>query len=545
MADLIYKLDSLNTGRKKLNEAIEHSNKSLSESEKALLKAVDSMDLSERTQKELTQAILEGDSSPLGGQLSVGADGSQYDGPQERLVAENKELMEKFDEVATEDKLGRVIVDGKTIKSNNNGLISVKNHKSPVRTPSGFDWLDHPLKNKIYDDGLGNFTIKDFDIRKYKPVGKVYYVDKNVGSDANDGLSLKNPLKSVRAAFDKKDCVVIKVAEGIYSREESMFGRIIDRDISIEALPGHDVLMTGASPVYWNESDISNAYEADTTNVEFILDMRYKNEFGDPVEYELVESPNDVSKKKGTYYVGGGKLYIRTFDDSEPNNENILRFADGNAITVMGNCTVYLDGIKQWGGDRALSVSRRESNEVVKVFANNCEFKYSNGKDFDVVLVLGADLAVFQNCIASNGKKDGFNYGPQFDNPTKAVEINCVGKHNGTPGSSSDQGSTQHNGGKIIRINSLYHNNFGANTAESGLGSQAWMLGCSAYNPLASDTYRQANYEALENVEIWMDSCVSYDAPYSDLAGKGVAWVKNNNLLSDKSFSDSVTVKKY
>lgn len=88
MAELINERDSLNDGRKKLNAAIKDSGKALTDSQQALLKAVESMDLSERTQKELTQAILDGDSSPLGGQLSVGADGSEYDGPQERLIAE-------------------------------------------------------------------------------------------------------------------------------------------------------------------------------------------------------------------------------------------------------------------------------------------------------------------------------------------------------------------------------------------------------------------------------------------------------------------------
>lgn len=54
----------------------------------AVMKSDEAMALSERLQKELTEAILAGDSSPLGGQLSVGADGTVYPGPQERLVNE-------------------------------------------------------------------------------------------------------------------------------------------------------------------------------------------------------------------------------------------------------------------------------------------------------------------------------------------------------------------------------------------------------------------------------------------------------------------------
>lgn len=54
----------------------------------AVMKSDEALALSERTQKELSQAILEGDSSPLGGQLSVGADGTIYSDPQDRLVKE-------------------------------------------------------------------------------------------------------------------------------------------------------------------------------------------------------------------------------------------------------------------------------------------------------------------------------------------------------------------------------------------------------------------------------------------------------------------------
>ncbi|MBO1513267.1 hypothetical protein, partial [Metabacillus bambusae] len=83
-------------GRNKLNSMFEELyNKYISsgaDSSEAKIKAVQALANSEQTQKELTQAILAGDSSPLGGQLSVGSDGTIHDGPQERLIAENQKL---------------------------------------------------------------------------------------------------------------------------------------------------------------------------------------------------------------------------------------------------------------------------------------------------------------------------------------------------------------------------------------------------------------------------------------------------------------------
>lgn len=86
--------------------------------EKALqsvLKSNEAMALSERTQKELSQAILKGDSSPLGGQLSVGADGTIHDNPQERFVNELNSVNRQMAQRATTsyvDTLMSNITDG-------------------------------------------------------------------------------------------------------------------------------------------------------------------------------------------------------------------------------------------------------------------------------------------------------------------------------------------------------------------------------------------------------------------------------------------------
>lgn len=71
----------------------------------ALDMSKDAKELSERTQKELSQAILDGDSSPLGGQLSVGSDSTVYDNPQERLVAEYDKVTSQLADTATKVEL--------------------------------------------------------------------------------------------------------------------------------------------------------------------------------------------------------------------------------------------------------------------------------------------------------------------------------------------------------------------------------------------------------------------------------------------------------
>lgn len=88
--------DTLKQSYPKLNQSIDNANEALRKSGTAVNISNNAINVSneakgiaERTQTELSQAILEGDSSPLAGQLSVGADGTLYeDGPQQRLVAE-------------------------------------------------------------------------------------------------------------------------------------------------------------------------------------------------------------------------------------------------------------------------------------------------------------------------------------------------------------------------------------------------------------------------------------------------------------------------
>lgn len=79
------------------DEAVERSNN-------AIEFAKEANERSDRTEKELSQAILRGDSSSLGGQLSVGANGTVYHDPQERLVKEHSEVVSQISQKSTVQK---------------------------------------------------------------------------------------------------------------------------------------------------------------------------------------------------------------------------------------------------------------------------------------------------------------------------------------------------------------------------------------------------------------------------------------------------------
>ncbi|MDU1838677.1 MAG: BNR-4 repeat-containing protein [Staphylococcus epidermidis] len=97
--------DTLKESYPKLNQSIDNANEALNRVTNAENNSAEAKEIAEQTQTELRQAVLEGDSSPLTGVLSVGADGTVYeDGPQQRLVAEhNKVTVDLATKVVIED----------------------------------------------------------------------------------------------------------------------------------------------------------------------------------------------------------------------------------------------------------------------------------------------------------------------------------------------------------------------------------------------------------------------------------------------------------
>lgn len=83
-----------------INEAIKAAEKASTDSQNAIDTANAAKDSAEQTRTELDEAILSGDSSPLAGQLSVGADAVTYDSAQERFLQEHEQVTSQLAEKA-------------------------------------------------------------------------------------------------------------------------------------------------------------------------------------------------------------------------------------------------------------------------------------------------------------------------------------------------------------------------------------------------------------------------------------------------------------
>src|SRR5690625_710165 len=439
----INKTDTLNEGREKINEAIDGANAADVTSKEADTKATQALANSESTQTQLDTIVIDGDSSVEAAQARVDEKGLPHPTLKARIDDGMNSVNQQLAETATETQLGRVKVDGKSIVSNNEGIVSTKNNMQPVATPVDFEWQDHPLVDKIFTDGLGNYFIRDFDLSKFKPLGNVYYVDPKNGDDSNDGSTLETAFRRFETALNKLDATVIKCAEGIHFRSSQQL--VIDRDLSIEALDGHDVYFSNSQGPDFVHHE-GNVYIAQgTTGGYMFLDPSRRDINGDWVKYTQLSSLSQVENNPGSYAKINGNTYIHTYDSSIPKRDtNFVRLALFDNIRIEGSIRFYMKGIKLIGGETVFSAENTGVGSM-EIFVEDCSFQYTSSAAHNVVCIKSADLCTFQNCSANDGLKDGFNYAQRTGHvPTRAIEIKCVAKRNGTDGSDGDQGSTQH-----------------------------------------------------------------------------------------------------
>ena len=86
-----------------------------------------------------------------------------------------------------------------------------------------------------------------------------------------------------------------------------------------------------------------------------------------------------------------------------------------------------------------------------------------------------------KDCVAAKNIDDGFNYKKGAGVTPYSVEIDCIGRDNGLTGD-IDNGSTMHEGGRIVRIMGEYMRNVGRNVHDIDNNSQSWNLGCNAHD---------------------------------------------------------------
>lgn len=417
----------------------------------------------------------------------------------------------------------------------------IKKYKRKLSFPAGWTWTTAPIN--IYKDGTGEITT-DFDVSAFQYVGagKTYYVNIETGHNTNnDGLSEGSPLKSIWAGTQKSDVDIIIVADGYYDRANGFAGYNLTRSMSIKA-KNKGMVTTSISDnnlVWTKTAGRTNVYQVSRTASALVYDRKKVDEYGDYSKLIKKTSVAEVDATQGSWYTDGTIVYVNTFDSRIPDID-IRVFLDLPHIVMTGNANqLYLEGLNINGGKESINTEGALNPSTAGFYAKDCNFKYTNGSN--IYRTWGISKVYSQNCTASQGRLDGFNYHVLNTIVPDVIEVNCIGRHNGLDDTSnSNNGSTMHDGGRIIRVNCEYHHNTGPNMIDVNEGTQSWALGISSHDSLATlGTVSNTDYK-VSNVggsKMWLDSCVSFGSDYSLVVDgtNSIAYVSNILFLKGDS----------
>lgn len=287
---------------------------------------------------------------------------------------------------------------------------------------------------------------------------------------------------------------------GVYARNQGMNGNYTqayrNRSVNMICEKG-EAILTQADNLVWSQHENTNVYTAQRTAITNVIDISdVKN--GNIIFLDKVTTLNECVENENTYYYDNTNIYVHMKYNQVPSfNKLICPLTISNTVfmarALTENAKFYFENITTIGGDYGNVFMQSDSTHIGTFIAKNCKFlgaNYNSDHEYDNFSIQGGN-AILQNCMASYGKKDGFNYHAQSGIIPQAVEINCKGSYNGynAPSSiaNSCNGSTIHDGGKIIRFNCVYNNNYGPNVADVSNNSLSLNYNVSSFDSLASE----------------------------------------------------------
>lgn len=383
--------------------------------------------------------------------------------------------------------------------------------------------------NFIKPDGT---AIHDFDVSDYKPQGRTYYVNINIGSDTNDGLTVNTAFKSVNKALTKTDIDVMRLSPGTYGWDYSGAAITVSRSLAIIAEGGRAQLTTHDKLNWTKTSNANYTYQAVRTSSASVYDSRIKDEYGDYQRLKQRNSILEVDQNPGSWYTDGTNVYVQAVD-SRVVDSDIRVYLASNGFRYTGEGKLYIENIDFEGGYSALRIEGNNPAKIATIYAKNSTFKYATVRNG--LTILGAD-AYIQDCTASSNYLDGFNYHAYNGIIPKVIETESVGKNNGWENGHSNNGSTMHDGGTIVRVNGKYFANDGPNIADVN-GAKSWNVSIESFNSTAAGT-QGANFYG--DGVMWLDTTITYGSPFDLVAYSGEIHTRDlftrgeNKIISGK-----------
>lgn len=362
---------------------------------------------------------------------------------------------------------------------------------------------------------------------KKNAVTKTYYVDIKKGSNTNAGTQ-EEPFKSINRALRYGDADEIVVNEGVYGWTDGFSGFSQVKPFN---LIGKGTVIIGAhrDNLTWaKNSTYSNVYQTTATSVNEVVDFKSTNDIRILTKQTSLQA---VSENIGSFYIDtSNNIYVRTHDDRNP-DEKILLNMITDGVKLTDNPKIYFENVTFSNTVRLTATTTNK-----QFYAKNCQFSVGTGNN--ALSIEGYDYNILQNCTASYGTMDGFNYHIGNGILPKVIEIDCKGYNNGRNGADQNNGSTMHDGGLILRIGGEYYGNSGPNVIDVNEGTVSVNIGVHSHHSRASKgtvsntSFKNGNLGASK---MYLINCLSNGSDYSVVTAtsQGSSTVIDNSLLME------------
>lgn len=367
----------------------------------------------------------------------------------------------------------------------------------------------------------GNFDYS-YDVSRHKnAVSKRYYVDIVNGDNNNDG-SQNAPFQTLNRAFRYEDADEIVIKSGYYGWVKGD-GNTFNRQKKNINLIGDGTVHLGAhrdDQTWETVSGRNNVFTTTASAVAEIID--FNGGYAAPVFYKKVNSIDEVENTRASYFIDTGNvIYVRPDYIGEPNDRVLLNMAN-SALTIGDHGKVYIENIK------FTNTVTHDTTNPGELYCKNVDFAYGTGDN--ALSIFGDVYFELQNCRALWAERDGFNYHVRGGKLPRGLEINCEGAYNGRDGANQNNGSTMHDGGKIVRVGGTFHHNHGPNVIDVNDGTQSLNIGVHAHSSTATSSASNVDFRTRDDADMWLVNCISNGSDFSTSV-EGVARLHKQNVL--------------
>lgn len=438
-----------------------------------------------------------------------------------------------------------------------------------ITMPDGFDWPANAAQElgrfsaQIVRNAEGSYRSEYVSPNPPSLIGAgssatKRYIRYENGSDSNDGLTPQDPLKTIDNADTRTSVQEMELAPG---RHLNSWLATLSRPQLFMGCRGRARLIHGVAPSNWTSvgAGIYSGNVNATPTVTTVVNDRQSDEFGFPLALPRYASLAALQASTGPGFAHvSNTIYIRLAPPKPgypfqsggyavpQNNEVAVLTRGGDHPRITAGTRYFFQNIEFWGGDFAFQLNgpEGESSSTAHVAFENCDFAFAYADG--VSIWNGRGGAWFKNCRAFRNGRDGFNYhdnGPA--NRTLAIEDGCISLGNGLNGATdTHQGSTNHDNGRVIRINGLYGAGRGGDIVDIN-DSQSWNIGCAALGSRAVSQNSNNGWETQGSAQMWLDDCTSYGS-HAALMARGSSQINIRDFNYDgQIIEDGGTIATY